>query len=120
MLQRGTHFQMLECLCREHHDAFTSVLYSIWPLKGGLQAVDSRERIGQEMVVLLRRGANFQMLECLCREQHAAFTSVFYSIWPLKGGLQAVDSRERIDQEIEVLLQRGTHFQMSECLCRAS
>ena len=80
--------------------------------------MDSRERIGQEIVVLLQRGANFQMLECLCRKQHAAFTSVLYSIWPLKGGLQAVDSRERIDQEIEVLLQRGTHSATRESLCK--
>ena len=28
-----------------------------------------------------------------------------------------MDSRERIDQGIEVLLQRGKHFQMLESLC---
>ena len=95
-----------------------SVLSSIWPLKGGLQAVDSREPIDQEIDVLLESGTHFGMLECFCREHHGAFTSVLSSIWPSKGGLQAVDSREPIDREIKVLLESGTHFGMLECLCR--
>ena len=55
--------------------------------QGGLQAVDSREPIDQEIEVLLESGAHFGMLECLCRKHHGAFTFCFIEDLASQGGV---------------------------------
>ena len=59
------------------YDAFTLGFIEHLASQGGLQAVDSREPIDQEIEVLLASGAHFQMLECLCKELQDTFTLCF-------------------------------------------